>query len=344
MLNIDGSTKSGSGTILRLAVAFAGILNEDLHLFNIRKKRSQPGLRPQHLEAVRTASRICNADIEGAKIGSTEILFKPRRIRGGNYQARIGTAGSIPMLILTVLPLCIFANQKTSIEIINGGTDVPYSPTINYLMYVFLPTLRQMGIEASLTIHKYGYYPKGRGSVSLQVDPIKNWCSLNRESFGRICSLNGISVCTALAERKVADRQAETALKFLRKRGYKADIKILNDESDGSQKGSSIVLWTMTDTGSILGGDAIGAIKKTSERVGLEAAMNLFRELQAKATTDIHLADILVPYIALGKNNYVYLVRDLTDHLLTNIWLSETILDVEINVQKQGNLFRVEKK
>ena len=57
MIEIDGAKKSGSGTILRLSVALSAILGEPLHIFNIRKKRSQPGLRPQHLEAVLTAAR-----------------------------------------------------------------------------------------------------------------------------------------------------------------------------------------------------------------------------------------------------------------------------------------------
>ncbi|MEM2281717.1 MAG: RNA 3'-terminal phosphate cyclase, partial [Candidatus Bathyarchaeia archaeon] len=36
MIEIDGSLKSGSGTILRLSVALATILGKPLHIFNIR--------------------------------------------------------------------------------------------------------------------------------------------------------------------------------------------------------------------------------------------------------------------------------------------------------------------
>ncbi|MFZ0965006.1 MAG: RNA 3'-terminal phosphate cyclase, partial [Candidatus Bathyarchaeia archaeon] len=52
MIEIDGSQKSGSGTILRLSIALAAILGQPLHIYNIRQNRPQPGLRPQHLEAV----------------------------------------------------------------------------------------------------------------------------------------------------------------------------------------------------------------------------------------------------------------------------------------------------
>jgi RNA 3'-terminal phosphate cyclase (ATP) len=52
MIQIDGAAKSGSGTILRLAVALSTLLGEELHLWNVRARRDKPGLRPQHLQVV----------------------------------------------------------------------------------------------------------------------------------------------------------------------------------------------------------------------------------------------------------------------------------------------------
>ncbi|MCK5628096.1 RNA 3'-phosphate cyclase, partial [Candidatus Bathyarchaeota archaeon] len=98
MFEIDGSRKSGSGTILRLSVALSAIAGKPLHLYNIREKRPKPGLKPQHLEAVLTAARLCGAKVEGATLYSKEIWFGPKEVKGGNFTAKIGTAGSIPML------------------------------------------------------------------------------------------------------------------------------------------------------------------------------------------------------------------------------------------------------
>ena len=120
MFEIDGSLKTGSGTILRLSVALAGIVNQPLHIFNIRQKRSQPGLRPQHLEAVLTAAKLCDAEVKGATLGSRELWFMPDEIKGGEIKAEIGTAGSIPMLLLTVLPLCAFAKTPVRLRVIKG--------------------------------------------------------------------------------------------------------------------------------------------------------------------------------------------------------------------------------
>ncbi|MFQ5999607.1 MAG: RNA 3'-terminal phosphate cyclase, partial [Candidatus Bathyarchaeia archaeon] len=254
-MKIDGSQKSGSGTILRLSIALASILGEPLHIYNIRQRRSQPGLRPQHLEAVLTAAKLCNAEIKGAKLGSRELWFKPNGIISGEIRAEIGTAGSIPMLLLTILPPCAYAERAVSVHVFKGGTDVRHAPTINYLKYVLLPMLERMGLKASLTVRKYGYYPKGMGEVLLEVQPCPKLNPIHIEEFGTIEELSGVSVCTFLADRRVAERQAKAANEYLRSRGCEAEIQVVNDRSNPLQKGSSIVLWAETSMDALLGGD-----------------------------------------------------------------------------------------
>ena len=343
MIEIDGSQKSGSGTILRLSVALAAILGKPLHIYNIRQNRPQPGLRPQHLEAVLTAAKLCNAEVRGAELNSRELWFTPRKIKGGKIEAEIGTAGSIPMLLMTVLPICAFAENTVHLRVSKGGTDVQHSPTINYMRFVFLPTLRRMGLNATLTVQKYGYYPKGMGEVTLTVEPCTTLKPILLESFGKIKAVKGISVCTFLADRRVAERQAKAANQYLRERGYTADIQIVNDKSNPMQKGSSIVLWAETDTGVIIGADAIGEIRKTSETVGKEAAEKLVAELSTKPTVDIHLADMLIPYAALAKGKSAFLSRTISEHLETNIWLAEKILETKFDVKKIASLYKIEK-
>lgn len=93
----------------------------------------------------------------------------------------------------------------------------------------------------------------------------------------------------------------------------------------------------------LLGGDAIGELRKPSEKVGREAAENLIKELDARPTVDIHLADMLVPYVGLAEGESAYLTRSITEHLETNIWLAEKILGVRFQVRKSGNLYHVRK-
>ncbi|MCW4034384.1 MAG: RNA 3'-terminal phosphate cyclase [Candidatus Bathyarchaeota archaeon] len=343
MLEIDGSQKSGSGTILRLSVALSAIIGEPLHICNIRHKRRQPGLRPQHLESVVTAAKLCNAQTEGAQIGSSELWFTPNSITTGEVTAEIGTAGSISMLLLTVLPICAYSKGKITVNVVNGGTDVRFAPTINYLKYVLLPTLEKMGLQASLTVKKYGYYPKGMGEATLTVNPCSKLKALNLTEFDELNQIQGVSVCTFLEKQQVAQRQANEAKRVLNSNGYDADIQLVNDKSNLHQKGSSIALWANTTSGSVLGADAIGELRKTSEAVGNQAAENLVKELKAEPTVDVHLADMLVPYVALADGGSSFVVREVTDHIETNVWLVEQILGTTIRIKKSGNVYNFEK-
>ena len=343
MFEIDGSQKSGSGTILRLAVALAVATGESLHIYNIRQNRPQQGLKPQHLEAVHTGAKLCKAKVKGATLGSRELWFKPGKVKSGNFEAEIGTAGSIPMLLMATIPICIFSKDKVRLHVTKGGTDVSHSPTINYLRNVFLPALKYMNIEATIKVHRYGYYPKGMGEVTLTINPPHSLQPIMLNSFGKLERVKGISICTFLANRRVAERQAKTASTYLSEKGYVADIQVVNDKSNPFQKGSSITLWAETDTNAIIGADALGELKKTSETVGIEAAEKIYAELSARSTADVHLADMLIPYMALAEGPSTFLTRKVTDHLETNIWLVEKMLKVQFKIQKKNSLFKIEK-
>ncbi|MCL2172545.1 MAG: RNA 3'-terminal phosphate cyclase [Candidatus Bathyarchaeota archaeon] len=343
MFEIDGSQKSGSGTILRLAVAISAIMQQPLHIENIRSKRPQPGLKRQHLESVLTAAKLCNATVEGATLGSDELWFTPNTIEGGNVEAVIETAGSIPMLFLASLPLCVYAKTPVTLHVAKGGTDTLHAPTINYLRFVLLPVLCKLGVNAEISVQKYGYYPKGLGEATLTVKPaaLKAF-QFNR--FGSLKSVSGVSVCTFLSERQVAQRQADSAMNFLAKNSYPTQIQVLNDHSNPYQRGSSITLWAKTDTDVLVGADALGGIGKTSESVGVKAAEKLILELAAKPSVDVFLADMLIPYIALAPGRSVFYTRCLSEHIEANIWLMETMLNSTFNIEKINNLlYQIEK-
>jgi RNA 3'-terminal phosphate cyclase len=80
----------------------------------------------------------------------------------------IGTAGSIPLVLLTIIPAISLSGINHSLQII-GGTDVRYSPTIDYLRYVVRELYARIGINFSIDILRRGYYPKGGGIVNAQI-------------------------------------------------------------------------------------------------------------------------------------------------------------------------------
>jgi RNA 3'-phosphate cyclase len=343
MIEIDGSQKSGSGTILRLSVALAAIIKQPLHIYNIRQNRPQQGLKHQHLEAVLTAAKLSNAKLQGATLGSRELWFMPQQIKGGDIEAEIETAGSIPMLLLAAMPVCLFADNPVRLHVAKGGTDTTHAPTINYMRNVLLPTLTRMGVDADITVRKYGYYPRGMGEVTMTAKPNRTLKPVMLENFGNLKGIRGVSVCTFLADRRVAERQAKAAQDYLSQNGYSADVEVVNDESNPFQKGSSIVLWAETNTGVMIGADAIGQLRKTAEAVGKEAAENLITELSFQPTVDVFLADMLIPYVALAQGKSAFLARTVSEHIEANIWLMEKMLNVKFTVQKVRNLYRIEK-
>ena len=343
LFEIDGSQKSGSGTILRLSIALAAIKQQPLHIYNIRQQRPQPGLKRQHLESVLTAAKLCNAKVEGASFASRELWFTPKEILGGNIEAEIETAGSIPMLLMSVLPICIFAKNPVRLHVAKGGTDTTHAPTINYLRFVLLPTLKRMGVEAEIIVQKYGYYPKGMGEATLTIKPNPSLKPVRLENYGKLKNIKGVSVCTFLADRQVAERQAKAAKETLNQNGYQAEIQVVNDQSNPYQKGSSIVLWAETDTGVIVGADAIGELRKTSEAVGKEAAEKLITELCVEPTVDVFLADMLIPYMALANGKSILFAKSLSEHIEANIWLMAKMLNTKFTTKKVNNLYRIEK-
>ncbi len=98
---------SGGGQMLRTALTLSMITGEAFRMTEIRGKRQRPGLMRQHLTCVKAAAAICDATVDGAEIGSTSIVFRPGKLRGGDYHFAIGTAGSTGLLFQTLFPaLC----------------------------------------------------------------------------------------------------------------------------------------------------------------------------------------------------------------------------------------------
>ena len=77
MIIVDGSKGEGGGSVLRLASALALIRQEKIRIDNIRKKRANPGLRPQHLYGLLALTELCGGELKGGTVGSDSITFSP---------------------------------------------------------------------------------------------------------------------------------------------------------------------------------------------------------------------------------------------------------------------------
>ena len=339
MIQIDGGAKSGSGTLLRYAVSFASLLGQELHMTNIRAKRDKPGLRPQHMASVKACASLCGATVEGAKVNSVEILYRPgRNIKGGHYQWDIGTAGSTTLLMMALLPLCLFANSETVLRI-SGGLFQDFAPSACHIQHVLLPMLTRMGVKAELKIVRPGYVPRGGGVIEISAEPVLGTLQpLQLLQQGKVTRISGVAISSHLKEKKVSQRMAEQCQKVLARQGYKSRIDVQWDDT-AVQAGASLAIWAETDASCRLGADQAGRRGRGSEEIGTYVASSLLEDLKAGATVDRYLADQLVLYAALAEGTTQFLIPRLTDHVETNLWLVEKF---GARTRVKGNMVRIE--
>ncbi len=336
LITIDGSMGEGGGQIFRTALAYAAVTRRPVKIINIRAKRSNPGLRPQHLSALRALAKITKAEIKGDYVGSQSVYFNPREVEGGETTIDPGTAGSITLIIQAILPALLFA-RKTSKLTIKGGTDVPWSPPIDSLRFVFLPALSRMGVEAKLELIRRGHYPRGGGIVRLTVEPLTELLKpIVLKNQGEILGIRGISHCVKL-QKHVAERQAKTAEEIIRREGICKNISIElewypREKDPHLGPGSGIVLWAETSEKAVLEYDSLGARGKPAEKVGEEAAVGLVRQIRNGGAVDVHHTDQFIPFMALARGRSEIFSSEISLHTLTAIMVAEQIIGAEFHV------------
>jgi RNA 3'-terminal phosphate cyclase (ATP) len=321
MLEIDGSEQSGSGTIVRYAVALAALAGQPIRVFNARMRRHTPGLRPQHVMSIRACAALCGATTAGVGVGSLAFAFVPGgRIRGGSYRWDIGTAGSTTMLALSVLPVACFADGPVHARI-EGGVFQDFAPSPYHLQHVLAALLRRMGAAVSLSIVRPGYVPRGAGIIDLSVAPAPGHLqAVNLTEPGAVREVRGIAMASHLAERRVSDRMASACCDVLTAAGLTCAIERV-DDATARHAGANLAVWAESTTGACLGADRAGAIGRPSEAIGAFVARSLLQDLRAGATVDRHAADQLVLFTALARGRSRYLVPRETEHLTTNLWI-----------------------
>jgi RNA 3'-terminal phosphate cyclase (ATP) len=339
MIVVDGAQQSGSGTIVRYAIAFSAILGQPLQLFNARAKRDQPGLRPQHLASVLACAELCQAKTEGLSIGGREFTFVPRaQIKGGSFSWDIGTAGSATMLALSILPLACFADAPIT-ACITGGVFQDFAPSPNQMQYVLAPLLERMGVWMALRVVRAGYVPRGAGIIELRVTPMERPLrALVLGEQGHLGGISGIAFSSHLEGRRVSERMARTCEDQLVTAGLSAIIERVTDTA-ALHAGASLAIWGESSTGCILGADRAGARGRSSEAIGRFVAEALLADLARGATVDRHMADQLVLFTALAEGTSRYLVPYQTDHLASNLWLASQF---GAQVMGQGQQVRIE--
>ena len=315
-LKINGGHGEGGGQIIRSSIVLSCITNQPIHLENIRKNRKEGGLKAQHLTAIKILQKIANAEVIGAELGSTEIKFIPNKIESLELIEDIKTAGSISLILQVLIPVVSIAQKKLTL-IIKGGTDVLWSPSMDYTQYVLKEAYSRMGIKFSIEVIKRGYYPKGGGEIKIQVYPAEiksvNFIERKTNNLKLICTFSKISL------EKIKEK-------------IKVESEIKEEEAIDS--GASLLIYNI-DNNSIMGIDSLFNKKIQDFDLDLDKINNNSLGLDEK------LADMIVVPASLAKGKTIFRVKEITNHLETNLFVTSKITGCKYGIGKISEGFEV---
>lgn len=322
-VTIDGG--AGGGQILRSALSLAALNGESVTVEDVRGDRPNPGLAHQHRACVEAAAAVCDADVDGAELGSETVTFHPGEVSGGEVEVAVGTAGAVTLVFETVLPLGVAADAPIELTV-TGGTDVAWSPTVDYYRDVRLPLAERVGWSASIDVARRGFYPEGGGEATLTVAP----SATERVAFtdrGRFRGARVEAVASSdLADADVHARLVDGAVDELETAGVDVEATAARTVRAPSTGASALVTLAYDET--TTGFSALGEPGTPAEDVGRTAATAAVDVHEQARTSpdaggprdppvvDAHAADQLVIGLALAGGR----VRPaaITDHVRTN--------------------------
>ncbi|WP_338865026.1 RNA 3'-terminal phosphate cyclase [Myxococcus stipitatus] len=326
MLRIDGSKGEGGGQVLRTSLALSLVTGTPFTMTNIRAGRAKPGLLRQHLTAVKAAEAVGAAEVSGAELGSRELTFRPRTIAAGNYHFAVGTAGSATLVFQTVLPALLHAAEPSTL-VLEGGTHNPAAPPFDFLTRAYLPLLRKMGPEVSVSLERPGFFPAGGGKFRADIQP-RAMKPLSLVERGRVLRREAKAV-VAMIPFDVAKREMETAGALLK---WRPDELRVEELKRTACPGNVLVVEVESEhVTEVFTG--FGERGKRAEVVAREVALEVNRYLDAEVPVGEHLCDQFLLLCALARGGSFRTVP-LDGHAETQIETMAHFLDVKVDVRE----------
>lgn len=326
ILELDGAI--GGGQVLRTALSLSMITGTPFRITNIRAERSRPGLLRQHLTAVTAAAQISSAQVEGAQLGSQSLSFAPGTIRGGDYDFAIGTAGSCSLVLQTLLPALLLADQPSWVHI-SGGTHNPLAPPFEFVERAWLPLLKHMGAQVAIQLLRHGFAPAGGGEITLQVIP-SQLQPLHLDTPGAIIRQQATALLADVpghvAQRELAQvgkrlKWPDEALK---------GVWLERDIGPGNVLLLEIACENVAEIFSSFGQSGVRA-----EQVADQAVDQAREWLHSGASVAEHLADqLLLPMAIAGGGSFS--TPRMSEHLRSNLQVIRQFLDVDIRCSESN--------
>jgi RNA 3'-terminal phosphate cyclase (ATP) len=336
MLTIDGAVGEGGGQIIRTALTLSLVTRLPFRAINVRARRHRPGLLRQHLTAVEAAARISGARVEGAALGSRELLFEPGEPVPGRYAFSVGTAGSATLVLQTLLPALLTAAGPSHLTL-EGGTHNPLAPPFDFLEKVFLPLVRRMGPHLAATLHRHGFFPAGGGRFTVEITPAPRLARLDLPDRGEIRACRARALVARLPP-SIAERELAVVE---RKLGWDRSALHVEIATRSAGPGNALSLEIESEhiTEVFTG---FGQRGVRAEAVADAAVSEVRRYLAAGVPVGPHLADqLLVPMALAGGGSFRTLAP--TQHTRTQFETISRFLDVAVRCEQlDRDAFQIE--
>jgi RNA 3'-terminal phosphate cyclase (ATP) len=337
MLTIDGSQGEGGGQVLRTSLALSMVTGTPFRIDHIRARRPRPGLQRQHLTCVEAAAEVSRARTTGAALGSRHLTFEPGNLAAGEYNFKVGTAGSAILVLQTVLPPLLLADGPSRVTI-SGGTHNIAAPPFDFLQAAFLPLVGRMGPRVTATLDRHGFYPAGGGKLTVEIEPVRRMTPIDLLERGPIVRQSATALIARLP-RHVADRELRVVGESL---GWTDDQLHIREISDSKGPGNALLIEIAAEHVTEVF-TAFGERGRPAERVAAAAVEEAQAYLTADAPVGPHLADQLLLPMALAHGGSIRALP-LTLHSRTNMEVIGRFLDVRFEVgvdERRGTVVRV---
>jgi RNA 3'-terminal phosphate cyclase (ATP) len=326
MLTIDGSQGEGGGQVFRSSLALSLVSGVPFRIERIRAGRARPGLMRQHLTALEAAAAVGEASVEGAAVGSLEVVFRPTRVRPGAYRFAVGTAGSTGLVLQTVLLPLAMAGGPSALTL-EGGTHNPSAPPFDFLAGAFLPLVRRMGARVEARLDRAGFYPVGGGRMTVDIGEARALTPLELPARGATRRRRARALISRLP-RQIADRELAVVRARLGWADDELDVVPLDEGMAGP--GNVLLLEIESEhVGEVFTG--FGQVGIRAEAVAEHAVQEALRYLAADVPVGPHLADqLLLPLALAGAGRFRTL--PLTPHATTNLEVIRQFLGLAFDV------------
>jgi len=331
MIKIDGSKGEGGGQVLRSALALSMLTGKPFRIENIRGGRKKSGLLRQHLTGVEAAIKISNAKCSDVALGTNELEFHPNAVTGGNYRFAVGTAGSAILVLQTILPPLMVANEASTL-IIEGGTHAKSAPPFEFLEKVFVPIVNRMGVNISVRLLQHGFFPAGGGRIEIIIEPAKDGLKhLDILERGKLLEKSCRTLISGMPN-KVAERENGSAKHLL---GWEAEDFSIEKLSESNGPGN-VQLITAQFENSCEVTSGFGEMGVPAYRIGKKTANRMKGFLESDAAVGPYLADqILLPMAMAGRGNFTTVKP--SQHSLTNAEIIAMFMDIKISFDKRDD-------